>query len=287
VATTTDDPEDSSDQPAAQPDGRGDPASAEPVPEELRREFQELGLSPYEARLLLAMLQLGQANTLQLAYRVPTEGPAVWACVSRDEILQRLDAAERERLRQHRARSERGHSLLDQHIPQQPPVVRPPLRLLHTTAEQYVAYRRLARQTQHEALLATPLPDGTQDNDGDGDQLDPVLADLAGRVETRVLYGADESDPAEDSAAVATLHACQQAGAYARTVADLPLQWAIFDRRAALVTLATRPRRRRRPHRGPHRTPGLRRGVDRGAQILLGRRRPLCLPRPLAVSADH
>jgi hypothetical protein len=115
-------------------------------------------------------------------------------------------------------------------------VVRPPLRLLHTTAEQHDAYRRLARQIQHEALLATPLPDGTQDKDGDGDQL---LADLAGRVETRVLYGADESDPAEDSAAVAALHACHQAGAYARTVADLPLQWAIFDRRAALVTLAT------------------------------------------------
>jgi hypothetical protein len=57
----------------------------------------------------------------QLAYRVPTEGPAVWACVSRDEILQRLDAAERERLRQHRARSERLHSLLDQHIPHNPP----------------------------------------------------------------------------------------------------------------------------------------------------------------------
>jgi hypothetical protein len=157
-----------------------------------------------------------------------------------------LDAAERERLRQHRARSERVRGLLDQHIPQQCPVVRPPLRLLQTAAEQHDAYRRLARQTEHEALLATPLPgssNGTQGTNADGGQqdgaLDPVLADLAGRVETWVLYGADESDPAEDSAAVAALHVCQQAGAYARTVADLPLQWAVFDRRAALVTLAT------------------------------------------------
>ncbi|PSO52865.1 MAG: hypothetical protein BRC31_03830 [Actinobacteria bacterium QS_5_72_10] len=107
--------------------------------EELRREFQELGLSPYEARLLLAMVQVGPATTLelaqasgvprtstypvlrglsekQLAYRLPSDGPAVYACLGRDEIFARLDALEQERLRQHRQRSQRVRLMLDEAV---------------------------------------------------------------------------------------------------------------------------------------------------------------------------
>lgn len=221
------------------------------VPEELRRELQDLGLSPYEARLLLAMLQLGPATTLdlakasgvprtstypvlrglsekQLAHRLPGDGPAVYACVGREEIFARLDALEQERLRQHRQRSQRVRALLDETIPQQAAAAHPTVRLLSTTAEQQQAYRRLAADTEHEALIAARLR-------ADADGLDAVLADLAGRVETRVLYQADQGGGA--SPAIAAMHACQDAGAFARTVDQVPLEVAIFDRKAVLATL--------------------------------------------------
>lgn len=261
------------DQPAVSGQSAGagpriDPEAVPPLPEELRREFQDLGLSPYEARLLLAMLQLGPANTLQLAqasgvprtstypvleglgekqlaYRIPGEGPAVWACVSREEILSRLDAIEQERLRQHRARSRRVRVMLDDAIPDDPPVARPALRLLHTPAEQHETYQRLAAATRHEALLATHLPPtrtifgqaNGDDEDGQGD-LDPVIADLAGRLETRVLFPTGQESTASASPTIAAMHACRDAGGLARTVPEVPLELAIFDRQAVLLTLS-------------------------------------------------
>ncbi len=47
--------------------GAGVPDEAAPLPEALRQEFAELGLSPYERAVLLALLRLGSATTLQLA----------------------------------------------------------------------------------------------------------------------------------------------------------------------------------------------------------------------------
>lgn len=220
--------------------------------EELRRELQDLGLSPYEARLLLAMLHTGPATTLelakasgvprtstypvlkglsdkQLAHRLPGDGPAVYASVGRDEIFARLDALEQERLRQHRQRSQRVRAMLDRAIPQDAAAAGPPVRLLATTVEQQQASQRLAAATHTEALIATRLA-----ADADGD-LDPVVADLAARVETRVLYQADQGGGA--SPTIAAMHACRDAGAHARTVDRVPLPVAIFDRQAALATL--------------------------------------------------
>lgn len=234
--------------------GRGDVRPVEAVPEELRREFEDLGLSPYEARLLLAMLALGQANTLQLAqasgvprtsiypvleglaakrlaHRLPADGPAVWAAKGRDEILEQLDAAEQERLRQYRARTERVRSLLAEAFPDEAPVLEPPVRLLYTPAEQRKAYERLAAQTEAEALLFIRRPAPS-----DAHTLDPVIADLAARVETRVVY---ESEPAGGSGAspsIAAMQAVRAAGGYARVAEDLPVGLAVFDRQAVLVT---------------------------------------------------
>lgn len=232
---------------------RSERRGGEPGWEGLGRELQDLGLSPYEARLLLAMLQLGPATTLelakasgvprtstypvlkglaekQLAHRLPGDGPAVYGCVGREEIFARLDALEQERLRQHRQRSQRARAMLDELIPQHAAAAHPTVRLLSTTAEHQQAYRRLAANTEAEALIATRLP-----ADDDGGALDPVLADLAGRVETRVLYQADQGGGA--SPAIAAMHACQDAGAFARTVDQVPVELAIFDRKAVLLTL--------------------------------------------------
>lgn len=242
-----------SQQPQSEPDG--DTPTLDPVPDGLRRELQDLGLTPYEARVLLAMLQLGPATTMQvahlsgvprtstypvlrglsakqLAHRVPGKGPAIWACVSRDKILERLDAAEQERLRQHRARGERVRTMLAEALPEDSPPAQPPVRLLYTAAEKRATYQRLASGAQAEALLFIRPPFAPK-----GDDLDPVVADLAARVQTRVLYEAEPDGGSDPSPALAAMQACRDAGGHACVVDELPMGLAVFDRKVALVTL--------------------------------------------------
>lgn len=120
-----------------------DMTGAGPVPDGLRRELQELGLRPYEARVLLALLRAGSANSAQLAElsgvprtstyqvmealteqglaeRVPTHGPAVWTCEGWEAVVDVLDAAEEERLRQHHARTSRLRQALAEVLPTKP-----------------------------------------------------------------------------------------------------------------------------------------------------------------------
>lgn len=115
------------------------------VPDGLRRELQELGLRPYEARVLLALLRAGSANSAQLAElsgvprtstyqvmealteqglaeRVPTHGPAVWTCQGWEAVVDVLDAAEEERLRQHHARTNRLRQAFAEALPKKPSV---------------------------------------------------------------------------------------------------------------------------------------------------------------------
>ncbi len=115
------------------------------VPEGLRRDLQELGLRPYEARVLLALLRAGSANSAQLAElsgvprtstyqvmealtdqglaeRVPTHGPAVWTCGGWEKVVDVLDAAEEERLRQHHLRTRELRQALAEVLPSKPGV---------------------------------------------------------------------------------------------------------------------------------------------------------------------
>lgn len=101
-----------------------------PGVEGLRRELQHLGLRPYAARILLALLHAGSGNSAQLAelsgvprtsiYQVmeglarqglvevvPTHGPTVWTSQGWEAVIDVLDALEEERLREHHARTTR------------------------------------------------------------------------------------------------------------------------------------------------------------------------------------
>jgi len=114
------------------------------VPASVRQELQELGLRPYEARVLLALLQAGSANSAQLAElsgvprtstyqvmealtdqglaeRVLTHGPAVWSCRGWESVVDVLDAAEEERLRQHHTRTRQLRQTLAEALPSTPP----------------------------------------------------------------------------------------------------------------------------------------------------------------------
>ena len=98
--------------------------------ESLRWELQELGLRPYAARLLLALLRAGAGSSAELAelsgvprtsvYQVmealteqglaqpvPTYGPAVWSCPGWEAVVDILDATEEERVRRHHEKTER------------------------------------------------------------------------------------------------------------------------------------------------------------------------------------
>ncbi len=117
-----------------------DTSAVAPVPEAIRRELQELGLRPYEARVLLGLLRAGSANSAQLAQlsgvprtstyqvmealtdqklaeRVPTHGPAVWTCPGWEAVVDQLDAAEEERLRQHHERTLRLRKAMAEVLP--------------------------------------------------------------------------------------------------------------------------------------------------------------------------
>lgn len=101
-----------------------------PALESLRWELQELGLRPYAARILLALIHAGSGNSAQLAElsgvprtsiyqvmqaladqglveQVPTHGPAVWTSAGWEAVVDVLDALEEERVRLHHARTQR------------------------------------------------------------------------------------------------------------------------------------------------------------------------------------
>lgn len=98
--------------------------------ESIRRQMEELGLPPYQSRVLVVLLMVGSANSAQLSelsgvsrtsiYKVmdalaremlvepvPTHGPTVWTTHGWHAVLDTLDAAAYERLHQHRARTSR------------------------------------------------------------------------------------------------------------------------------------------------------------------------------------
>lgn len=125
-----------SDRKAAASDGHSIPK----VPESVSWELQELGLYSYAARLLLALLRVGSGSSAQLAelsgvprtsvYRVmkalteqglveavPSFGPAVWTYPGWEVVVDLLDAAEEERVRQHHQRTQQLRKEMAQVFP--------------------------------------------------------------------------------------------------------------------------------------------------------------------------
>ncbi len=226
------------------------------VPEGLIHGFQDLGLSPYEARVLLALLRRGACNSVELARlsgvprtavypvlhglgskglveRVDGPGPAVWASLRRGDVILRLEAAEEERLRRHRERAHEVRGLLDRSFPETPPEV--PLPFVHLLGEGQARVRleQVLGVADAELLLFTRASSPWASSD-----LGQVFDDALSRgVRMRMLYEADEwSDPAaEDFRAEMTRY--HRAGAEARTVDELPAQMVLVDRRVTLACL--------------------------------------------------
>lgn len=248
-------------QPAA-PRPRGRAPHAGPIPESLRREFVDLGLSPYEARVLLALLKVGSASASHLARvsgvhrtstyqalealaakglaeRLPGEGAVRWTSPGRDEVLDRLtDAlrtAQQEHLRQHVARTERVREALAEAFPEASPAVGLPyVHLIGGSANVKRLYEQLLAEAQFELLMFTRPPYSW----AVGAPNPAVLEFLAGDVTARVLYQADQWEDPASEAFRAEVEVYHQAGVEARLVDELPIKLTVVDRRATLVVMS-------------------------------------------------
>jgi len=102
-----------------------------------------LGLRPYEAQVLLALVREGTADSAALARlsgvsrtsiyqvmegltaqglaeEVPSHGPATWLCRGWDAVLDRMDAMREEEHRSHRVQTAKLRRDLAQHLPSEP-----------------------------------------------------------------------------------------------------------------------------------------------------------------------
>lgn len=223
--------------------------------EVLRREFEELGLSPYEARVLLALIRFGSASPGQLARsaevhrtstykvlqelsakgladRVPGSEPAIWSSPGRAEALKRLEAAQEARLQQHRARSQRVRDLLDESFPESPEVFLPYVQLIHEMTRIKPLYERMLSDATSEVLVFNRPPYSWSLGSAN-----PIVLDAAQRVQVRVLYQSPQvNDPAGDLWRK-EMEAYHAAGVEGRVVEDLPSKLAVVDRRVALLSL--------------------------------------------------
>lgn len=227
-----------------------------PIPESLLHEFEQLDLSPYEARVLLALLRLGSANTAHLArhsgvprtstyqvleelnrkglaQRMSVEGPAVWASPGREEVFDRLDAAQEERLRQHRARTANLRDVLARTFPEAPEAAGPYCHVIQGASQVSTMYERLLAEVQEELLVFNRPPYSFP-----RDQVnDAVLDALRRGVRARALYQEPQWNDPEAEAfrrAMARYHA---AGVEGRLVDDLPIKLALADRKLALLAM--------------------------------------------------
>lgn len=226
-----------------------------PLSEALVRELQELELSPYEARVLLALIRLGSGNSAQVAglsgvprtstyqvmeelnrkglvQRVSVDGPATWATPGREEVLDRLEALLEERLRHQRERTVRVRDLLASSFPDTPVASTAYVQVLQA-AQVETSYARLLASTTTELLVFNRPPYSKQPED-----LNPaVMAAVARGVQARALYQTAQWNDADAEGFRAAMGQYHQAGVRGAVVDHLPVKLAVCDRRAALVAM--------------------------------------------------
>lgn len=253
--------------------------------EALRDLFEELGLGGYEARVLAALVQVGSAPASQLpklagvprtsvypvldelggkrlAQRLPGDGPAIWASPDREEVINRLEAAQEERLRElHAAQEARLFTAQEERLRELRVAREDSLRDLETRAERarqallllppagasvslpYVhlitqasqvrgVYERLLGESEEELLFINRPPYSASSS---GSANPGVLDALARGVRVRVLYETGQFENPEMEEFWKESEAYHDAGVEGRMSADLAVKLIVCDRRAALA----------------------------------------------------
>ena len=217
-----------------------------------RRTLEDLGLSPYEARVLFALLRGGPSNSSQLArsadvprtstyavleslsalglaHRQPVDGPAVWAAPHPDEVLERLEMAKHDshdqELRQYRLRVAEARRMLAESFPPAPSVTLPYVHIIRGAGHEARAFEQMVADAQQEVLIFDcPTQPSEQ-----AAASPAVAAALARGVAVRVLYdtaGWTGFPPA----ALEDLP-----GLDVRPAESLPITMTVADGRAAMV----------------------------------------------------
>ena len=229
-------------------------------PERLAREFEDLGLGPAEARVIVALLQLGSAKSAQVAkaanvprtgiyqlieslqekglvLRVPAGGPAMWTTPGQDKILDRLHsallAAQQERVQQHALRATILRELLAEALPAPEPVNLPFVHAITCPAEMREHHERLFQQATQEALAFTRPPFSTEPDNA----YTSTMAALARGVSMRAIYQAAQTEDPEATAFRASADGYAAAGVQARVVDVLPVKLLVVDRKVAILAL--------------------------------------------------
>ncbi len=222
----------------------------------LGREIEDLGLSPYEARVLLALLQLGSASSVQLARtsgvprtstyqvldelmvknlaeRLPGTGTAVWTSPGHDAVLDRLQEAEERRLREHRDRAGRVRTLLAKTLPEHPSSPMPYVHVIAGTADVKRFYEQMLADVESELLMFTRPPYTW----AAGSPNQAVLDMLARGVSARVLYQASHLELAGTEAFRREIEVYHEAGVEGRVTDALPIKLVVIDRKQALLAM--------------------------------------------------
>lgn len=224
----------------------------------LAREVERLGLNEYEARVLIALLRLGSANTIdlagesgvprtsiyqvltslaarRLAERLPLDGPAIWTTPGREEVLHRLDtaleAAQHENLWRHRQVADEVNRVLGERLPEPASVSLPFVKFLRGAAHLKRTWEQLLQGAQEELLMFTRSPYAWTV----GKPNRVVLDTLARGVSARVLYESADWQGPSAAALRRELDAYHRAGVQARLVESLPIKLSIIDRRVSLI----------------------------------------------------
>lgn len=236
--------------------GSGAPSSMPAkVAESLYSAFEGLGLTPYQARVVVALQQAGSSNCLDLAKlagiprtsiyqvldeldakgiatRLPGNGPAVWTSVGRKEALDRLVALEAERLDQLKARAADVSKMLDELLPAERSVSLPYVQVIHDPSRVGPLYQQLVAQTQQELLVFNRPPYTKRIGPAD-----PIIVEAARRASARVLYQAAQAEDPDYEDWHYEMEKYHDAGVEGRVVDELPIKLAIFDRQSTLLSL--------------------------------------------------
>ena len=240
----------------AQGAGEGGESQAEA----LTREFQDLGLSPYEARVMVVLLEVGSSNSSQLARlakvprtstyavleslgakglvrRTPGDGPAAWLAVPRQEVLERLESvleeAQEQRLKQHRARSARVREMMARALPEAPPAPKPYIDLFTCASQFRSAEDRLVAAASEEILIFSRPPWAAPPEEPNATLLE---APRRGVV-TRTLYQAAQAEDPEGAGFRRALLAYEDAGVKGRVADELPVKIMVVDRKTSLLAV--------------------------------------------------
>ena len=222
---------------------------------QLQPALEELGLNGNQARVLLALLQLGSASATQLArlsgvlrtnvYPVLNElaekgligqvpgKSAVWVSPGEEEVIERLHAAQQERMKKLESTVGHARQLLSQLSTAIPSAALPYVHLIQSAAQNKAVFEKNITQTQRELLMFTRPPSSWPYG-----SVNPVVIDLLRRgVETRALYQASDVESPENRLLRQEWEEYHAAGVEGRVIDELPMKLAIFDRRVAFIAL--------------------------------------------------